>query len=424
MYRIETRTSPPNNPEAFLSPVIEGPIFSGRHCIGAPRASEVWSPLNDLDAIRRLSLFHDREQIVSFGRNQLLTEADEHAARSVISIHTGHIDGSKFMVNDFDMLKATENALRAQPNNPRIQAEYSGLRVALENIRNGRAQVILSPAKEGMTYGLGFVFIPGESEDGRTPVTQKIILYDHEGGGMRASASVRDNLLKLGDGHNEQVTPTTAEAHIANPLTIDNSKLPDDQELVALFGSDPAKIAFAMQFRELLTQYAGAQMQEYGELLVKHSRNGGADHEFKRQASHIKDTVFAVGTKLAYAMRTNDWGEFRVIVRELAASKRKGRLAPNNQAIEALLMNAATVIGGTQCPPSVLERSTGMDILGIRHLDVMKNGAEWKPVTDCVKCPHCSFVSSPSVPHFKKGEIWSCGNSACEHHVHQKKTLI
>lgn len=426
MHRSEIQLVHPHRAEeASLHDLpISGSIYE-RDRVRPLRASQVWKPGFDLRAIQRLNPLQDREQIISFGKHQLLTEADEHAARSVISTHTGHIDGNTFIVNDFDMLKATENALRAQPDNPRIQAEFTGLRVAMENMRDGKAQVILSPAKEGMTYGLGFVFIPGESEDGRIPVTQKIILYDHEGGGMSASASIRDSLLKLGDGHDGQATPTAAEAYIAHPLTLDISQLPNDEGLVTLFGSDPAKIAFATQFRELLTQYAGAQMQEYGELLVRFSRTSGTNHEFERQASHIKDAVFAVGTKLAYAMRTNDWGEFRAIVKEMSVVKGRGGLLSSSQVIETLLMNAATVIGGTQCPPSVLERSTGMDILGVRHLDVMKNYAtEWRPVTDCVKCPHCAFVSSPSKPHYKMGEKWSCGNSACEHHIHEKQKLI
>ncbi len=393
------------------------------------KASDIWKPVFDLEAIRDLDLALDRERIIQFGMNQLLTEADEHAARSVISTHYGSIRNGVFSMNDFDMLKATSNALESQPQNTRIQAEYIALRKVMHNIRlDGNAQIVLSPAKEGMSYGLGFVFIPGKPTiEGGVPITQKIILYDQGGGGVAISRSIRHNAIRAyGIQNKNNTVPNSVEQHISSPISIDVTRMPSDSDLVVLFGNNPAQIAFAQQFKTLLSEYMGTQMQQYGELLIKYVQEDSAMNEdsiFIRQASHIKDTVFAVGVKLAHAMRTGEWSGLNAILKEIHGQKNSTR--PLNANIEQLLMNAAVVTGGTQCPPSILERPTGMDILGRHHLDVMKNyGTEWNPVTECVKCPYCQFVSSPSTPHFKKGEKWSCGNASCEHNIHEKKTLM
>lgn len=426
-HRVELRQPPPT---------IQGPIFPPRPADGETRglqmgltASQIWNPSYDLRAIHGLNPVYDRERIIAFGQNQLLTEADEHAARSVISTHYGSIRDGIFSINDFDMLKATKNALEAQPQNSRIQAEYAGLRQVMRNIlRDGNAQIVLSPAKEGMSYGLGFVFIPGEPTiDGGVPVTEKVILYDQEGGGVETSQSIRQaTIRRYGTQDTNNIVPNSVEQHISSPISIDATRMPSDSELVALFGNNPAKIAFAHQFKTLLSEYMGTQMQQYGELLVKHIQSDWAMDEnsaFILQASHIKDTVFAVGVKLAHAMRTGEWSGLNAILKEIHGQKNGMR--PMNANIEQLLMNAAVVTGGTQCPPSILERPTGMDILGRLHLDVMKNcGTEWTPVTGCVRCPNCQVVSSDKNPHFKMGDKYSCGNVSCELHIHKKKTLM
>jgi len=427
MYHLESNLHKKETPFPSVpsKPSMTATIFE------RPLPSQVWTPHADFAYVYHLDPLLHRERIIGMGKDQLLTAADEHANRSVISTHFGRVTPQTLEINGFDMLKATANALRAQPDNTRVQAEYAGLRAAHDRMQTApEPQIILSPPKEGMSYGLGFVFIPGHLlPDGSVPITQKIIMYQEDPlVGAQTSRHIRKVLRsEFSTKKSAIVEPSSPEEYIRSPIGLTHvlgAAALSDERLVSLFGSNPAEIAQARAFRQTLKADMGTHMQEYSECIVQHNlalREGDVKRAEKmvRRAGKIMDTVFGVALKLSYALKTNDWSDYTLIMNAI----NKGPMT--DAAISAMIAPYAHMVADSQCPPAYIASPsdrTGLGILGLWHKDLLggKLGAgqsEWVK-RDCVTCPCCSMQSTKDKPHLyhAREQKWVCANSACKEH--------
>lgn len=400
------------------------------------RASSKWPFLADVFAVQDAGPV-SKEQVMRFAINQELTAADEHAARSLVSEHEGHIaqDGHLF-INDFDMTQIAEKAVLQNPNDQRLRWELQGISsLAQKMASDGKPRMIVSPSKiareDGSSYGMVMVFTSstGKGKD-EVQIKEFIVSYEESLGGTEVSSVLANKFG--GTKYQSEINNITKQELVANPIDLPVSfKI---ENLLSELGITDSQREFSKEFKDELYARRKGDLIAYGELLDRSSK---LDMRFARNlkrnaqiAGRLKDKVFGYGVVLARAMKTGDFDEINRLDEIL-----KGKPDPNEgdsqnigqEKVMAYLWHQAKVNMGTQCPTayfadtsqgvtSVMGSINMQAISGAMHgLSGLRGEGKWQKRA-CVTCPDCKTESTHNTPHLYNGEKWVCCNNNCKHH--------
>jgi hypothetical protein len=247
-------------------------------------AAIFFPPLADLEYLQNQGAL-EKADVLLFARQQELQAAAEHAAQVPTTELTGLASQGRFTIfqgpddkKGHDILDMAQNALRIDPGNRRIAADYLGYTQIHNALLNGQSAVMFSPTKlraqnKKDEYGLAFVFVyEGKDHEGNIKFREQICMYKEPYGDPQTSRDLMDSLSqKLGIQRKDTSAWEFAD-FVAQPLITDKHAALDIKEMQGLFGTTQAERDFGDEFRVLLSRVMEDELRAYGEMLHTHLR--------------------------------------------------------------------------------------------------------------------------------------------------------
>jgi hypothetical protein len=301
-------------------------------------AAIFFPPLADLEYLQNQGAL-EKADVLLFARQQELQAAAEHAAQVPTTELTGLASQGRFTIfqgpddkKGHDILDMAQNALRIDPGNRRIAADYLGYTQIHNALLNGQSAVMFSPTKlraqnKKDEYGLAFVFVyEGKDHEGNIKFREQICMYKEPYGDPQTSRDLMDSLSqKLGIQRKDTSAWEFAD-FVAQPLITDKHAALDIKEMQGLFGTTQAERDFGDEFRVLLSRVMEDELRAYGEMLHTHLRltpNSPKNEidSFVEKASSLKNMIFSTAVELGRLMRAGDRSELQSFIDKLKPNK-------------------------------------------------------------------------------------------------------